>query len=103
MPWVSLCPMGALTEGRGTVIGLEGGAALAVFLAGGQVHVLDNTCPHRGGDLGAGDILQGTVYCPLHAWPFQLSTGTSPTHPEAQVRIYPCRIREGMVEAELPT
>jgi len=34
-----------------------------------------NTCPHRGGPLGEGDILGNEIVCPWHFWSFEIATG----------------------------
>src|SRR5437870_4423545 len=98
--WQPVARLSELVEGRGAVIERPGGC-LAVFLVQGRVHVLENRCPHRDGDLGAGDVAGGVVYCPLHAWPFDLATGQSPRYASARVRVFPSRIQGDMVEAEL--
>ena len=55
---------------------------VAIFrLRNGQIFALDNTCPHRGGALGAGRVGTDmrsqleTVMCPLHAFKFALRDG----------------------------
>lgn len=102
LAWTRLCEVAQVPASRGLVIERPEGS-LAVFVVDGQPHVLDNVCPHRGGDLGEGYVnaRSGCVYCPLHAWPFELVTGRSPTHPNAEVRVHPARIEGGWVEAQL--
>ena len=102
MAWTRLCDVAQVPANRGLVVERPEGA-LAVFVVDGTPHVLENACPHRGGDLGEGYVnaKNGCVYCPLHAWPFELATGCSPTHPGASVRIFAARIQEGAVEADL--
>src|SRR5690348_916327 len=98
--WVPLIDVAQVPANRGCVVECAEGN-FAVFVVGGASHVLENTCPHRGGDLGEGYVGNGCVYCPLHAWPFDLHTGSSPTHPGAAVRVFPSRIEAGKVEALL--
>ncbi len=99
--WRPLAQVQDVPPGRGLVVELPDRPALAVFCVEGAPHVLENRCPHREGDLGAGDVLRGLVYCPVHAWPFDLETGRSPTHPGAKVRVFPARIEAGRIEALL--
>jgi nitrite reductase/ring-hydroxylating ferredoxin subunit len=99
--WQPIAKLDEVPEGRGIVVERASGPALAVFRAQGQVFVLDNRCPHRNGDLGAGDIQDCRVFCPLHAWSFDLRTGRSLSHPHASVASHPSRIRDGWIEAEL--
>jgi len=43
-------------------------ARLAVFNVDGVYYAIDNTCSHRGGPLGEGDLEGTVVACPWHAW-----------------------------------
>ena len=44
-----------LKPGQGMVAEVNG-KSLAVFNVDGQFHVIDNTCVHRGGPLGEGEL-----------------------------------------------
>lgn len=77
------------------------GREIALFRRGERVHALDNACPHRGAALASGDVRGGVVYCPLHAWAFELETGACPERPEASVRAYGVRVEGGELELEL--
>ena len=78
-----------------------GGQSIAVFRVGEAYYAIENTCPHRGGPLGEGD-LQGTVVtCPWHGWQFDVTTGISPINPAAKVRKYPCKVEGGSVCIEV--
>jgi 3-phenylpropionate/trans-cinnamate dioxygenase ferredoxin component len=43
----------------------------------GQIFALQRRCPHMGGDLSLGKIVDSMVVCPLHAAAFDLATGKS--------------------------
>lgn len=74
------------------------GRTLALFRHEGEVHALDDTCPHRGGSLGKGEVDPcGTVLCPLHAWAFDLKTGCYVDNPNLRVQTYRVQEREGRV------
>jgi nitrite reductase (NADH) small subunit len=62
------------------------GRALALFNVAGEIHALDNACPHRGGPLGEGHLEGTRVTCPWHGWQFDVRTGSSPLKPEVSVR-----------------
>ncbi len=66
---------------------------IAVFAVDGEIVAIDNRCPHKGGSLAEGVVVEGKVVCPLHAWRFDLSSGRC-TDGRAAVRTYPVR-REG--------
>jgi nitrite reductase (NADH) small subunit/3-phenylpropionate/trans-cinnamate dioxygenase ferredoxin subunit len=104
--WTSLCELGELSEGQGKYVEIDG-FMLAVFLHGGQVFVMDNTCPHAGRSLSGGMIENGCVVCPWHGWTFHLNNGQLLDMPGVAVRTYKVKLlsREGfapMVQADLP-
>jgi len=64
----------ALPEGATAVVRVDG-RDVALARVEGRVYALDNTCPHRGGSLGNGDLQGHHLYCPQHAWCFDVRTG----------------------------
>jgi len=106
MPWTTLCELSELEEGRGKYVEI-GGFQLGVFLDNSQVYVTDNNCPHAGGDLAAGSIVEGCIVCPRHNWPFHLNNGQLRGSPGVAISTYRTRIveppeRPKLVQAELP-
>jgi nitrite reductase (NADH) small subunit/3-phenylpropionate/trans-cinnamate dioxygenase ferredoxin subunit len=107
MAWTSLCELGELEEGKGRYVEI-GGFQLAVFLDGGAVFVIDNTCPHAGGNLAAGFVEDGCAVCPWHYWAFHLNTGKLRDAPGVAVTRYNTRTVEpgqgrlALVQADLP-
>ena len=69
--------------GHGLVAEVNG-KALAVFNVDGQFHVIDNTCLHRGGPLGEGELEASVVTCPWHGWQFNVKTGRHCLAPRIQ-------------------
>jgi nitrite reductase/ring-hydroxylating ferredoxin subunit len=106
MAWTSLCNLDELEEGRGKYVEIDG-FQLAVFLDGGAVSVIDNTCPHAGGNLAAGYVEEGCAVCPWHYWAFRLDTGEMRESPGVSITKYRVRVLEHqgkqLVQAELPT
>ena len=100
MPFVDVAALSDLPEHRGVCLTV-GRCELAVFKVEGEVFAIDNTCPHRGGPLSEGDIVGGQVFCPMHAWGFDLRSGLSTTNSRARVRTYPVRLANGQVEVEI--
>jgi NAD(P)H-dependent nitrite reductase small subunit len=64
------------------------GRKVAVFDVNGRLFAIDDVCPHRGGPLSQGDIEDGQVFCPLHAWAFDLETGQMRGNPSCRVPVY---------------
>lgn len=71
---IAVLPSASLLEGgRAVVVAL--GHEIAVVRVEGRLYALGNTCPHRGGSLGQGDLSGHHLYCPLHAWCFDVRSG----------------------------
>ena len=106
MAWTSLCERNELKPGEGKYVEIDG-FQLAVFLSAEKVYVMDNYCPHAGGNLAAGFVQDGCAVCPWHYWPFRLESGELRDSPGVVVKTYQTRLlhREGqppMVQADLP-
>jgi nitrite reductase (NADH) small subunit len=77
---------------RGRAVVRVGEELVALVRVDGRLHALQQACPHRGGPLSEGDQDGCLLYCPLHAWAFDVRTGASPTNPGERVRIYAVRV-----------
>lgn len=106
MGWTSLCELSELEPGKGKYVEIDG-FQLAVFLHEGNVYVMDNVCPHAGGNIAGGYVENGCAICPWHYWAFRLDNGELPDAPGVKVTTYRTRLfeRQGvspMVQADLP-
>lgn len=106
MAWTSLCLMNDLKEGCGKYVEIDG-YQLAIFLHQGKPFVMDNYCPHAGGNLAGGVIEDGCAVCPWHDWAFRLDNGQLKDAAHVTVATYPTRILErdglpALVQADLP-
>ncbi len=90
------CDLAALVEGQPRAA-FVGGVRLVLVLSGGKVFALDGICPHRGGPLAAGYVADGNLYCPWHAWGFNLETGLYAGSPGVGLRTYATEVRDGVV------
>jgi NAD(P)H-dependent nitrite reductase small subunit len=91
MAMTRVAALADVPEGEGKVVS-AGGREIAVFRFGGEVHAIDNLCPHRGGPLGDGVLIGSAVVCPWHGWQFDCATGRSTVNPEVCVVRYPVRV-----------
>ena len=89
-----------IPERCGWLVTVEG-RELALFRRGERVYALDNVCPHRGAALAFGDVRGDLVYCPAHAWSFDLPTGRCPEFEGVAVDTYPVHVEGGDVLVEL--
>ena len=51
------------------------GADVLLVRQGERIYAIANTCTHRGGPLGDGELVDGCVECPLHGSRFRLDDG----------------------------
>ena len=78
------------------------GQTIAVFRYEDRVYALADTCPHRGGALGRGEVVDGCVLCPLHGWAFELSSGAHRDNPGVRVARYAVREVGGRIRVLAP-
>ena len=95
--FVSVADASSLPPGQGRTVQANG-LQLALWNLAGEYFCLDDTCPHRGGPLGAGTLENGIVCCPLHGWGFDARTGACQERPDKPVKCYPTRVVDGQVQ-----
>jgi len=100
--FISVMETASLLPGQGRIVHLRG-RELALFNLEGEFFALDNTCPHKGGPLGAGLVANGRVFCPLHGWEFDFTTGACVTRPDRPLGCYPTKVLDGQVQICLQT
>lgn len=86
-------------DARGRAVVRVGKEWVALVLAEGRLHAVQQSCPHGGGGLmSEGDQKGCLLYCPLHVWAFDVRTGDSPTHPGERLRIYAVRLIDDEIQ-----
>ncbi len=98
--WTRIANVQDLEVGSGTVIEVQG-KCLALFNVDGSFHVIDNTCLHRGGPLGEGNLEGEAVACPWHGWEYNVKTGHCLNNPSSNVKSYPIKVEQDEVQVEL--
>ena len=83
---VKVAAVSDLAVGQGRVIEAEG-RTLALFNVDGTFYAIDNTCPHRGGPLGEGDLEGRIVLC---RW--DVTTGANANNPAVRIACYPVAV-----------
>jgi 3-phenylpropionate/trans-cinnamate dioxygenase ferredoxin component len=86
--------------GTGMVVSAVG-KALALFNVEGAYYAVDNTCPHRGGPLGEGDLDGQVVNCPWHGWSWDVTSGANVNNPAVRIGCYPVIVQEGALFVRL--
>ena len=92
--WVRACRVDDIEPGEAVVVDVN--PPVAVFNVDGTFYAVDNTCPHRGGPLGEGELEGCAVTCPWHAWTFDLKTGESLTD-DLKVAVFETKVEGGSV------
>ena len=80
-----------LPLGKAKTISVDG-RLIALYHIEKGFFATDNTCPHRGGPLGEGDLLGDEIVCPWHFWSFNVQTGVNPGNSEARVQTHEVRV-----------
>lgn len=99
--WIEVLKTHQLEDSKGTTIFVNE-RDIALYRYEGNFYALDNTCLHRGGQLGDGWMNGPNVICPLHGWDYDVKTGVSRYEQRERVATYPVRV-EGesvMVDAD---
>ena len=82
---------------RGCTVVTGGGHAIAVFHHDGEVHAVDNRCPHMGFPLDRGSVSDGILTCHWHHARFDLSSGGTFNPFADDVRSFPVSVVDGEV------
>jgi len=98
--WIRIAKADEVSVGNGIVVETNG-KCFAVFNVDGAFHVIDNTCLHRGGPLGEGDLEGDMVTCPWHGWEYNVKTGHCVNNPSSIIKSYQTVLEEGEVKIEL--
>jgi nitrite reductase/ring-hydroxylating ferredoxin subunit len=98
--FVRVAGIADVQPGHGMVAEVNG-KTVAVFNVDGAFHVVDNTCLHRGGPLGEGEVEGSVVTCPWHGWQFNVATGACVNNPSGKVAVYQVKVEGSDVKALL--
>ena len=97
-----VCALEEIAAGMGRAFEVDG-RVIAVFRTrGGEVHAVDNACPHRGGPLADSVVVGQQIVCPLHARHFHLRSGVCDEQKTCPIRRHPVRVEKGQVILTLP-
>jgi nitrite reductase/ring-hydroxylating ferredoxin subunit len=77
------------------------GQSVAVFNVEGSYYAIDNTCLHRGGPLGEGELEGEVVTCPWHGWEYNVKTGACINNPSVCVKSYPVLVEGSELKVKL--
>ena len=90
-----------IAEGTGMAFEVNG-RMVAVFNDGGQYQAIDDLCPHMGASLAAGELQDGVVACPWHAWRFQVCDGTWCDNRRIKIDHFDVRVVGDEIQVRVP-
>jgi nitrite reductase (NADH) small subunit len=101
MPFVKVANVAEVPEN--SVIEVSVGDDLyAICNVDGTITALSGTCVHQGGPLGQGNIADGRVVCPWHAWEYDCRTGANLDDPSTCVPTYLVKVEGGDILIQVP-
>lgn len=89
--FVKVATLADLPPGTGKCVDVNG-KQLALFNVDGTVYAIDNTCLHRGGPLGEGELEGSVVTCPWHGWQYDVRTGVNTMDESEHLATYEVRV-----------
>jgi NAD(P)H-dependent nitrite reductase small subunit len=93
---VKIARVDEVPPGKGIKIKIEK-TTIALFHYNGRFYAIQNNCPHQNADLADGYIREGSVYCPMHNWAFDLSSGIFAFNSEMRLKTYPVEVKNGEI------
>ncbi len=91
MVFEKVCSVNDLRNGSGKVFDING-EEIALFNVNGEFFAISNSCPHRNGPLGEGNLDGEIVSCPLHGWRFNVKDGKNITIPSSKVACFNVKV-----------
>jgi nitrite reductase (NADH) small subunit len=98
--WIYVAEEDSVPKGEGRRIEIEG-REIALFRTAEGWFAVDNQCPHKKGPLSDGIVAGKAVFCPLHSWKIDLTTGCAVAGGEGKIKNYPVKAAEGRVYLDL--
>lgn len=92
-----VCALHELPPGSRRVVEINRYEEALVLNLDGALYAISNICPHEGAALQRGLVVDKVLYCPLHRWGFELTTGAYIGNTAICARLYPVEICDHQV------
>ena len=79
-----------------------GDTLYAICNVEGEISAISGVCLHQGGPLGQGNVADGHVICPWHAWEFDCRTGANVFDPGQCVATFPVKVEGEEIFLQVP-
>ena len=95
---IALCGLSSLREDEGLRVEFPDRPAVAVFLHGERIHVVDDLCTHGAASLAEGFCENSEIECPFHMGRFSLVTGEATRAPcHEPIEVHRSTVVDGVV------
>ena len=101
MPFTKVGTLSQLPEDSVMEVSV-GDSLYAICNVQGTIRALSGTCLHQGGPLGQGNIVEGRVVCPWHAWEFDCRTGENSFDPAERVATFEVKVEGENILLQVP-
>jgi nitrite reductase/ring-hydroxylating ferredoxin subunit len=91
MAFVKVCKQSDIPAGTGKTV-IVNGKPVALFNVEGTFHAIDDTCIHRGGPLGEGELDGKIAICPWHGWRWDVTNGVNQLNPAISIKTYEVKV-----------
>lgn len=89
-----------ILDGGGKVV-MADGRSIALFRVKNEYYAMANTCLHRAGPLGEGELNDYQVTCPWHGWKYDIRDGSFTVIPTLKVKTYSVNQRDDGIFVEV--
>ncbi len=97
-----LCTLDELPIGLGRAFHVAD-TTIAVFRTRkGKLFATQNNCPHKNGPLAEGMLAGDAIVCPLHAFKYDLHSGTCDQENACSIKTFPLQLQNNQVILHLP-
>ncbi|MBI4406493.1 non-heme iron oxygenase ferredoxin subunit [Candidatus Micrarchaeota archaeon] len=97
---VKVANVSDISAGKAKTVNVKG-IPIALFNVGGKFYATHNTCLHRGGPLGEGELEDKTITCPWHGWQYDVQSGQCINNPAAKVKTFKIEVKGNEVYLEV--
>lgn len=99
----TVAKVGEIPAGEGRAYHVNG-RMVGVFLTNDKYTAIDDICPHMGASLVDGYVEGEHVYCPWHAWRFNVCDGCWADNPKAKIRqeVFEVRVAGDEIQVRVP-
>jgi nitrite reductase (NADH) small subunit len=101
MPFVKVATLAEVPENSVIEVSV-GNDCYAICNAAGSISALSGVCLHQGGPLGQGNVEDGRLICPWHAWEYDCRTGANIDDPSTSVPVYPVKVEGSDILIQVP-